>query len=293
MSEKVCLVTGATSGIGAATASALAQEGARVVLLGRNPEKTQAVAKSIQQSSGNGAVDWLLADLSSQQEIRRAVEVFKGRYERLDVLVNNAGGIFLRRQETVDGLEMTFAVNHLAYFLLTCLLVDMLRASAPARVINISSSSHRRAKLDLSDLQLKRGYRGFRAYARSKRANLLFTLELARRLEGSGVTANALDPGIVLTNIGTNNGRPGWLANRLFMLLFRKARVGPELPAQTIVYLATSPRVAAISGQLFVGQQLVPSSAVSRDPGAGLKLWEESVRLTGLRSEESLGLGKE
>ena len=224
MNGKVCLVTGATSGIGAVTARELARRGATVVLAGRDEARCAAAVAHIRGQTGNPNVESLLADLSLPQQVRELAQRFRERQSRLDVLVNNAGAIWMKRRETADGLEMTFAVNHLAYFLLTLSLIDMLKASAPARVVNVSSGAHRGAKLDFDDLMMKKGYNGWTAYSRSKLANLLFTYELARRLEGTGVTANAMHPGWVATGFGRGNGLlgEGWL------LLTRLFAIGPE-----------------------------------------------------------------
>jgi NAD(P)-dependent dehydrogenase (short-subunit alcohol dehydrogenase family) len=275
MQGKVCLVTGATSGIGLVAARELARQGARVVLVGRSEERCASAVEKIQTQTGNRDVTALLADLSSQQQVRQLAQSFQTRYSRLDVLINNAGGIWLRRELTTDGLEMTFAVNHLAYFLFTALLLDRLKASGPARIINVSSAAHRRAKLDFNDLMGERGYRGWRAYCRSKLANLLFTYELARRLEGTGVTANALHPGWVATGFGGNNRWRG----RLLQLAARYFAIGPEEGARTIIYLAASPEVAGVSGKYFVEERAVPSSPASYDEAAAKRLWEVSEQL--------------
>ncbi|HSN75825.1 MAG TPA: SDR family NAD(P)-dependent oxidoreductase, partial [Anaerolineae bacterium] len=235
--NQTVLITGATNGIGKAAAQAIAAQGAHVVLVGRNAQKTEAVAAELRQATGNPAVDFLLADLSSMAEVRRLAAEFQARYQRLDVLVNNAGAFFMRRQETVDGLEMTFALNHLSYFLLTTLLLDTLKASAPARVVNVSSGAESGAQVDWDDLQLTSKYRGFEAYALSKRFNLYFTYELARRLAGTGVTVNALHPGAVATGIWANPfGRLGGLVEPLTRLAMKS----PEKAAETVVYLATA-----------------------------------------------------
>lgn len=219
MQDKVCLVTGATSGIGLVTSRELARQGARVVLVGRNPAKLDATVRQIQAQTGSRFVESLRCDLSSLHEVRELSGQVRERYPRLDVLVNNAGGMRLQRELTADGLEMTFAVNHLAYFLLTHLLLDMLKASAPARVVNVSSEAHRRATLDLDNLQGERGYAGWRQYCRSKLLNLLFTYELARQVEGSGVTVNALHPGWVATGFGGQQrlARPGVAVGRAWL----------------------------------------------------------------------------
>ena len=209
MIGKICLVTGGTNGIGKATAQALAQMGATIVIVGRDAQKAAQVSKEIQAASGSQNVDWLLADLSSQQDIRRLVAEFKSKYSQLHVLINNAGGTFMTRQLSVDGIEMTFALNHLAYFLVTNLLLETIKASAPARIINVSSDAHSGGKIDFDNLQGERSYSGIGPYGNSKLANILFTTELARRLEGTGVTVNALHRGLVSTGFGKNN--PGLL----------------------------------------------------------------------------------
>ncbi len=280
MAGKVCLITGATSGIGAVAAEALARRGARVVLVGRNLEKCSRVREQVQARTGNANVEALVADLSSQRQVRQLADAFRKGHDRLDVLVNNAGGLWLKRQETAEGLEMTFAVNHLAYFLLTELLLDLLQASAPSRIVNVASRAHSGAVLPFDDLMGRRRYDGWRAYKQSKLANLLFAYELARRLEGTGVTANALHPGWVSTGFAANNGWLGGLlrtAAGLFAL-------SPEQGAQTIVYLATSPEVAGVSGRYFVREKQAPSSSASRDEVAAKRLWQVSRELIGLSS---------
>ncbi len=278
MEDEICMVTGATSGIGAVTARALAEKGATVVIVGRNAEKSEATANLIQQQTGNPKVEYLLADLSVQEEIRRLAEQFKSRYPRLHVLVNNAGAFFMSRQLSADGLEMTFALNHLGYFLLTNLLLDILKASAPARIVNVSSHGHRGRKITFEDLQSQGRYAPMQAYGRSKLANLLFTYELARRLEGSGVTVNALHPGFVATNLAANNG---WLV-RLFLPLVHLFAISPEEGAQTAIYLATSPEVEGVTGKYFVDKKPVESSPESYDRETAARLWQVSVELTGL-----------
>lgn len=275
---KVCLVTGATSGIGLVTARELARQGARVLVVGRNPAKCAATIEQIRAQTGNREVEALLANLSSQQQIHGLADQVRQRCARLDVLVNNAGGMWLRRELTVDGLEMTFAVNHLAYFLLTHLLLDTLRASAPARVVNVASYAHHRATLDFENLQGERGYGGWQAYCRSKLANILFTYELARRLAGTGVTANALHPGWVATGFGGNNGWRG----RLVQLAARLRGISPEEGAQTVLYLATSPDVSGVSGKYFDHCHAIPSSPASYDEAAAKRLWQVSLELTQL-----------
>ena len=278
MQNQICLITGATSGIGQATATALAQMGATVIVAGRSEERCQNTVALIKSETGNPNVDYLLADLSVQVQVRKLAEEFKSRYERLDVLVNNAGAIFFRRQLSADGIEMTFAVNHLAYFLLTNLLLDTLKAGAPARIVNVASNSHLGQRLGFDNLELKRGYNPMRAYGRSKLANLYFTYELARRLESTGVTVNAMHPGFVHTNIAANNG---WLV-RLFMPLVHLNSLTPEQGASTAIYLASSPEVEGVTGKYFVREREVASDPVSYDESAAKRLWELSEEMTGL-----------
>jgi retinol dehydrogenase 12 len=312
MAGKTCLVTGATAGIGAVTARELARRGARVVLVGRSRRRCEATAGAVRRQTGNPSVEPLVADLSAQAEVRRLAREFRERHDRLEVLVNNAGALFARRRESADGVEMTMALNHLAPFLLTGLLLDALKAGAPARVVNVSSRAHEDVPgLDLDDLQARAhahafwGYGGskfagllytlfaptrhpgFLQYARSKLANLLFTYELARRLEGTGVTANALHPGFVATNFTAGNGAYGWFLRRWAGLF----AVGAEEGARTPVYLASSPEVEGVSGRYFVGGKAVPSSPASRDGEAARRLWRLSEGLTGRASAGGAGNG--
>ncbi|WP_299029146.1 SDR family oxidoreductase [uncultured Thermanaerothrix sp.] len=277
--ERLVLITGATDGIGKVTARELAKQGAQVVIVGRNPEKTAQVAEELRRVSDNPKVDYLIADLASQASIRQMVATFRQRYDRLHVLINNAGAYFTRREVSPDGLEMTFALNHLGYFLTTLLLLDVIKASAPARIINVSSMAHAGARLNFEDLQNERRYNGWRAYSQSKLANLYFTYELARRLEGTGVTVNALHPGFVASRFAHNNHDPiAWG----FRLLQRFFAISPEEGAQTSIYLATAEEVAAISGRYFVNKRAVSSSPASQDRTAAQRLWEVSLRLCSL-----------
>jgi retinol dehydrogenase 12 len=276
MQGKVCLVTGGTSGIGLVTVRELARQGARVILVGRSREKCDAVVRQVQSETGNQSVEALLADLSIQQQVHDLARQFRERSPRLDVLVNNAGGMWLERQLSADGIEMTVAVNHMAYFLLTELLLDTLRASAPARIVNVSSEAHRKADLDFDNLQGERGYSGWQQYCRSKLMNLLFTYELAGKLQGTNVTANALHPGWVYTGFGTNNGVKG----TAFHLLSWLFAIGPEKGARTTIYLATSPNVAGVNGKYFEREKEVRSSAASYDSAAGRRLWDWSEQLS-------------
>ena len=281
MAGKTCLVTGSTNGIGRVTTLELAHMGANVVIAGRDPARCALTASDIREETGNPDVDFLVADLSSQEDIRRLAKEFKERHQRLDVLVNNAGAIHMSRRKSVDGIEMTFALNHLSHFLLTNLLLDVLSASAPARVVNVASSVHEKAKIDLFDIQAPRRYSGFRAYSRSKLCNLLFTYELARRLEGTGVTANALHPGLVATNILTNNGVLG----RFINILLGVRGISVEAGALTSVYAASSPDLEGVSGKYLDKKQIVRSSTRSFDEAQAADLWELSSSLTGITLE--------
>jgi len=274
----VILVTGATSGIGRVAARELAARGAHVILHGRDSERAEQTRRAIIERVPSASVDVMIADLASQAEVRRLAAEVRQRFPGLDVLVNNAGATFGRRLETVDGLEMTLALNHLAPFLLTNLLLDLLRRNAPARVVTVASGAHQRSALDFDDLQNRRGYSGFRVYGQSKLCNLYFTYELARRLEGSGVTANALHPGFVATSFGR---REGGLMGLLMPIAHRFA-ISPEEGARTIVYLAASPQVEGVSGRYFFQQRPIASSAESYDAEAARRLWKASAELTGL-----------
>ncbi len=278
MAGKVCLITGATAGIGEATANLLAQRGATVVGVGRNPTKNQSSTRKIIEKTGNPNVEYLLADLSSQQDIRAVAQEFRNRYDRLDVLVNNAGATFPDRQQSVDGIEMTFALNHLGYFLLTNLLLDLLEKSAPARVINVASSLHKFGKLDLQDIPIERGYSGGKAYRRSKLANIAFTYELARRISNQHVAVNAMNPGLVATNVGE---AAGGIRAVMKGIVDKIGGISPEEGAQTIIYLATSPEVIGVTGKYFVKEKSVPSSKKSYDLTFSRQLWEISENLVG------------
>ena len=254
--------------------------GANVVLAGRNQAKCAVTADEIREESRNPMVKYLVADLSSQEQVRRLAQEFKDRHSRLDVLVNNAGALFMGRQTSVDGIEMTFALNHLSYFLLTNLLMDVLTASAPARIINVSSGAHKEARLNPDDVHDPCRYFGSRAYSQSKLCNVLFTYELARRLEGTGVTANALHPGLVATNFLSNNGAFGRFMN--FFLHIKGISI--EAGARTPVYAATAPEMEGVSGKYLVKNRPVRSSERSYDENLATALWELSASLTGIPS---------
>jgi retinol dehydrogenase-12 len=278
MEGKVCLVTGATAGIGLVTALELARRGARVIGVGRSPERCAEAARQIREQTASTDVEYLVADLSSQAKVRRLADEVKAATGRLNVLVNNAGLIRLKREVTVDGLEMTFALNHLAYFLLTNLLLDTLKTSAPARIVSVASAAHQGCQLDFDDLQGETKFSPWRAYQQSKLANILFTRELARRLDGTGVTANVLHPGYVRTQIFRAEGFTGWLLRRAAELF----AITPEEGAQTSVYLATAPDVEGLTGQYFIRRKPASSSPESQDEATARKLWEVSAKLTGL-----------
>ena len=281
MEGKTCLITGGSDGIGYVAARELARLGAQVFIVGRNAFKTKDAVGRILDETGNREVRYLLADLSSQGDVRRLADQVRERIPRLDVLLNNAGAIFLSNRSSVDGIEITFALNHLGYFLLTTLLLDLLKDSAPARIVNVSSSSHGSpGEFRLEDLPQPGKSGGYRAYGRSKLCNLWFTYELARRLEGSAVSVNALHPGLVRTNIARNNGVLGRVVN-----FFIGARgVDAARGAETLTYLAASPEVEGITGQYFVDCRTIASSSLSYDAGLASGLWEMSERLTAERA---------
>ena len=277
MEGKTCLVTGASDGIGYIAARELALRGASVIAVGRNASKTHGAVMRIIDETRNDDVSYFVADLSSQSDVRKLAKQVKESTSRLDVLLNNAGAIFLSSQTSIDGLEMTFALNHMGYFLLTNLLLDLLRQSGPARIINVSSSAHGSpGRFRLEDLPKPSSNRGYRAYGRSKLCNILFTYELSRRLEGTGITANALHPGLVRTNIARNNGPLGRVVN-----FFIGARgIDVVQGAKTLVYLAASKEVNGVTGKYYVDCRPVPSSKLSYDPELASGLWELSERLT-------------
>jgi NAD(P)-dependent dehydrogenase (short-subunit alcohol dehydrogenase family) len=284
MSGKICLVTGGTSGIGKVTASELARRGAEVVITARNQSKLNHSLEEITKLSGSESVSGLLADLTSQQAVRSLAESFLKQYPRLDVLINNAGAVYLRRTLSADGIEMTFAGNHLAPFLLTHLLLETLKTSAPARIINVSSNAHEGQMLDFNDLENRNNYQFMRAYGQSKLANILFTYELDRRLAGTGIAVNALHPGFVATNMGANNG---WFV-RLFLPLTRLWAISVEQGAETSIFLATSQQVDGVSGKYFYQKRAVPSSKYSYDQKVWQRLWEISAAMTGLDIDSAL-----
>ena len=275
---RVCLLTGATLGIGRAAAEALAPRGMELVLVARDRARLEALATELRQRTPGARVGVLAGDLSRMSEVRRIAGEFRATHDRLHVLLNNAGAIFSRRELTPEGLERTLALNHLAYFVLTEELLPLLKASAPARIVNVSSDAHVGTRVDVDDLNYTRGrYRPFVAYGRSKLMNILFTRELARRLAGSGVTANAMHPGFVRTGFGQNN--PGFFGR--FIRLGQAFARTPERGARTLVYLATSPDVEGVTGKYFHDERESRTSTAAQDMEAARRLWDVSVRLAG------------
>jgi retinol dehydrogenase 14 len=278
MAGRTVLITGGTSGIGRATALGLAAMGAHVAITGRDRGRTESAAREI-RAAGGGQVDLFVADLSSQSEVRRlAAEVLRS-ISGIDVLINNAGGYWNTRHVTADGLERTFAVNHLAPFLLTNLLLDRLKHSAPARVVTVSSHAHGQGRIDFDDLQGERSYSGARAYNQSKLANVLFTYELTKRLQATSVTANALHPGVVNTSFGAED--PGGI-QRLFVPLMRPFMKGPAQGAATSIHLASAPDLEQVTGSYFADNKPKRSSERSYDQAAAARLWQVSADLVGL-----------
>ncbi|GHO93062.1 short-chain dehydrogenase [Reticulibacter mediterranei] len=275
MRGKVCLVTGSSSGIGKATAKELARLGATVVMICRNRAKGEAAQVEIKAASGNAQVDLIIADLSELSQVRHAANSFTQKYTQLHVLINNAGGLKSEWEVTSDGLEYAFVTNYLAPFLLTELLLDTLRASVPARIINVSSAGHALGSIDFTDLQGERRYSPSKAYAQSKLAQLYYTYELADRLKGTGITVNALHPGAVATNF--NDSLTGFV--RFIGMFNNFVGTSPEKGAQTTLYLATSPEVEGVSGKYFSKSKETPSSKRSYDVTVRKRLWQVSEEL--------------
>ncbi len=277
---KTALVTGATSGIGFHTALGLARYGANVILGARNEARGRSAVEAIRRLNGTSEVDYLVADLSSMTGVRELAKATLDRTSRLDILVNNVGGFYLTRQVSDDGYEMTFALNHLSYFLLTELLKDLLIESAPARIVNVSSGAHRNSRINFEDLQMTRRYWGMTAYGQSKLANVLFTYELAHRLLDTGVTANALHPGLVRTGLGTKH-----IYRLLIPFVWLGLRMGmsPEDGAKTSLLLASSPELEGVTGKYYSAGKEVRTSRRSYDKAAAERLWDLSEELTGLR----------
>jgi NAD(P)-dependent dehydrogenase (short-subunit alcohol dehydrogenase family) len=278
MQGKICIVTGANSGIGKATAMGLAKMGAVVVMACRDRDRGEAALREIKSGSGSDSVELMLVDLASQESIRQFAADYKRAHDQLHVLVNNAAVNRWTFSKTVDGLETNFAVNHFGPFLLTNLLLDVLKASAPARIINLTSSAQ--SAIDFDDLMGEAHFDRWQAYSRSKMANVLFTYELARRLSGSGVTANCAHPGVVRTNLGRDVGP----VFKIFVAVMKPFMKSPEKGAQTPIYLASSPEVEGVSGKYFVNKKEAVSSAQSYDEAAARRLWQISEELTGIKA---------
>ncbi len=280
MSGKTCVVTGANSGIGKETALGLAKMGARVVLVCRNAEKGQAAIEDIRRDSGSSQLDLLTAEMSSQASVRALAGQIQQKCPRLDVLINNAGAAIRERKPSTDGIETTLAANHLGAALLTLLLLDLLKASAPSRIVNVSSEAQRRAHLDMNDLQFeRRKYHPSAAYGQSKLLMNAFTFELARRLEGTGVTANCLHPGVVATNIWPTDPP---LVFKMIIAMMKPFMLDSKKGAQTSLYLASSPEVAGVSGRYFIKCKPAESGPLSRDPAVAAEIWQCTQKMIGM-----------
>jgi NAD(P)-dependent dehydrogenase (short-subunit alcohol dehydrogenase family) len=275
------MITGASSGLGRVTALELARMGATLTLICRNRARGEEVIAEIRERTGNQSANLMLADLARQQSIRDLAREFLARGEPLHVLVNNAGVFNLKREVTADGVETMFAVNHLSYFMLTLWLLDRIKQSAPARIVNVASAVHRQGTINFDDLGSERRYRSMRVYGQSKLANILFTYELARRLQGSGATVNCAHPGAVATGLGANNG----MLAKMLMPVIALFMLSPEKGAATQIYLASSPKVEGVTGKYFIDCKPAQSSPESYDTNVAQRLWEVSGRMTGVGSD--------
>ena len=272
MNGKICLVTGATDGIGKVSARVLAEMGAKVIIVGRNPEKSAAVLTELKSVSGNENIYLLLANLAVMQEVRDLAEQVIGRYDRLDVLLNNAGGYFAKHEITSDGLEMTFALNHMSYFLLTNKLMGLLKSSVPARIVNVSSDAHYSVDIEFDNLNGEQDYKAWKAYQKSKLANVLFTYELLKKVPAD-ITVNCLHPGFVATNFGNNNGG---FVSPVLKIAKRISAIDPEEGAKTSIFLCSSPEIEEVSGKYFFKCQPKTSSRESRNMDTAKRLWQIS-----------------
>ncbi len=280
MAGKVCVVTGSNSGIGKETALALLGMGATVVMVVRSQEKGQKALDEIVSKTGNHSVSLMICDMSSMASIRRFAADLKNRFSNLDVLINNAGAEFVKRQVTAEGFEQTFAVDYLAPFLLTCELLDLFKASAPSRIINVSSGLAKNGKIDFDDLQNEKNYKGMQAYSNAKLMLMMFSYELSRRLQGTGVTVNVLMPGFVATNLGKNSGS---LSSAIMFTMVRPMQISAKKGAETSVYLASADEVKDVSGKCFAKKKEVETCPVSYDQEAQKRLWNETVKLLSLK----------
>ena len=272
MNGKVCLVTGSTDGIGKVSARVLAELGAKVIIVGRDPEKSAIVLAELRSISGNKNIDLLMADLAVMQEVRDLAEQVISQYDRLDVLLNNAGGYFTKHEITSDGLEMTFALNHMSYFLLTNKLMGLLKSSVPARIVNVSSDAHYGVDIEFDNLNGEQDYKAWKAYQKSKLANVLFTYELLKKVPAD-ITVNCLHPGFVATNFGHNNG--GFVSPILKIAKWISA-IEPEDGAKTSIFLCSAPDVNGVSGKYFYKCQQKTSSRESRNMDTAKRLWQIS-----------------
>jgi NAD(P)-dependent dehydrogenase (short-subunit alcohol dehydrogenase family) len=279
MKDKVCIVTGCNSGIGKETALALARMSAWVVMVARNPERGEKARVEIVNQTGSKSVDLLICDVSSMDSIRHFAESFKQKYDRLDVLINNAGAVFGKREVTPEGFERTLAVDYLGAFFLTHQLLGLLKSSAPSRVVNVTSGLHKSGKINLDDLQSEKSFSGMKVYSNSKLMLLMFTYELAKRLEGSGVTVNAVEPGFVATNLGKSSGS---LRSAIMFKMVRPMQINAKKGAETPVYLASSDEVKNVTGKCFIKKHETTTAAISYDQQLQKQLWNETVKLLGL-----------
>jgi len=279
MKDKVVIVTGSNSGIGKETALALAEKGATIVSVVRNQELGQKACETIVTETGSDSVDMMLCDLSSMSTIRKFADEFKSRYDRLDVLINNAGAVFSKREVTDEGFERTLAVNYLAPFFLTHELLPVLKKSTPSRVINLSSGLAGRAELTLDDLQSESGYKSQKVYSKAKLMIEMFTFEIARRLEGTGVSVNAVRPGFVATNLGRSSGS---FSSRIMFGMMKPFQLSPKEGAETSVYLASSPEVEGVTGKCFRKCKVTTTSEISQNVDKQKQLWDMTIELLGL-----------
>ena len=284
MNRNICLITGATSGIGKAAALAHAKRNYELILIGRNEEKAKKVCYGIKDKTHNDKVNYFICDLSLLQDVRNTAEKIKNAYDRIDVLINNAGAKYLRHQLTKEGIELTFATNHLGHFLLTLSLIDFMKRSPSPRIINVSSGAHYVGNGVIENILTTHNYDGRKQYSNSKLANVLFTYALADKLKGKGIVVNAVDPGGVATNFARNNGLWHWMKHRIYYLRKKQLRT-PEQGAETLVFLASSDEIIGITGKYFVEMKKKRSSDISYDKALQNEIWKLSVKLSGIDLE--------